>query len=157
MANITSDEVRYRLRSLNNSLVITDAMLNSVAYIPACESFVNVALANSSYSFSSLSADKQNLIKAAEIAKVCQKVVSDAPLEDFKVGPIDGKGISAADKQKMVDLLEKEMSDYLQMAGVFIYDTYASINDGSDYMPDGTDETNLLMTDDEYQTHSVWP
>ena len=159
MANITPAEVRYRLRSISTTAEISDALLNSAAYIPGCESYVNVILANSSLSYSTLSADKQNLVKVAEIALVCLKVVAEAPVEGFDTGIIKSKSVPANDKGTEVAILEKEWRDALEMVGCHIQDVEGTwqVNEGDDYKPDGDDNTNLLWTDTDEETVSIWP
>ena len=158
MANsVTGDEVRKRLRSLTD-VELDDTTLDSPAYIPACESFVNVLLENKGYSIATLSADKKNLALAAVIAFVCMRVVASAPLHSFKVGGLlEHKETDATDKERMVSILKDEAWELLNMIGIPKYRVYFTSKSSGDYMPDGEDETNLLMTDTVDTTFSMWP
>lgn len=159
MANITPADVRYRLRSISTTAEISDGLLNSPAYIPGCESFINQILANNSTSYGALSADKKNLVKMAEIAMVCQRVVTDAPVESFDTGIIKDKPITTSDKVALANALGKEWKDTLELIGCAIKDIAATwmVNEGNDYMPDGDDDTNVLWTDSDYTVISNWP
>ena len=126
MANITNAQVRERLRTLNSTLEVPEAILNSLAYVTAGDSWLAVMLANSGFLLASLDSDKQNLAKAAEIAFVAAKVIASAPLNDNEKGPIKIKGIKAADIKIMVDILEKEWKDYLELIGCEISVTFCS-------------------------------
>ena len=117
MANITGTEVRDRLRSLT-SLEVTDATLASAAFIPAGDAWINKVLSNNSAgTFADLATDDKALAKAAEIAYVASKVVSNAPLEDHEAGPIKVKGISADKIKAICDLLKQEWLDAFDLLG----------------------------------------
>jgi hypothetical protein len=158
MANsVTGSEVRNRLRTLT-SVEVDDTVLDSPAYIPACESFVNVILSNNSFTIATLSADKKKLALAAIISFVCMRVIASAPLHSFKVAGLnEHKETDAADKKIMLDMLREEAWELLSMIGISKYRIYFTSKTSSDYMPDGTDETNLLMTDTVDTTFSMWP
>lgn len=155
--SVTGDEVRKRLRTLT-SVEVDDTYLDSPAYIPACEGFVNTLLANKGYTISSLGTDKKNMAYAAIIALVCARVIASAPLHSFKVGGlIDHKETPAQEKKIMVDIFMDEFYDYMGWIGVPKYDVYFTATISDDYMPDGEDLTNVLMTDDDETTFSKWP
>ena len=117
MANITGDEIRYRLRSLT-SLDITDLALASAAFIPAGDAWIQKILDNNSAgNFADLSDTDKALAKAAEIAYLCYKVINDAPLEDHEAGPIKVKGISADKIKAICDLLKQEWLDAFDLLG----------------------------------------
>ena len=156
MANITPDEVRNRLRSLNNSLIVSDSLLNSTPYIPGCEAYVNTILSDNGLTYSELDSDKQTLVKCAEIALVAMKVVSDAPVEGFKTGVISSVPVSAADREKMVNIFKKEYRDYLAKVGCADITPYTTYISGDDMVPDGEDLTNILLGDEDETTVSLW-
>ena len=156
--SVTGSEVRNRLRTLT-SVEVDDTKLASVAYIPACEGFVNTMLLDyKGYTIASLTTDKQNMAKAAIVALVAARVIASAPLHSFKVGGLfDHKETPAEEKAAMVKLLKDEALEYLGMIGVPKYNIYVDSFTSDDYMPDGTDETNLLITDTTETTFSMWP
>ena len=155
--SVTGDEVRKRLRTLT-SVEVDDTYLDSPAYIPACEGFVKTILANKGYTIASLGTDKQNMAYGAIIALVCARVISSAPLHSFKVGGlVEHKETPAQEKKAMVDILTNEFWDLMGWIGVPKYNVYFGSVTSDDAMPDGTDETNLLMTDEEESTFSIWP
>jgi|GEM_PF-1309236 len=155
--SVTGDEVRKRLRTLT-SVEVDDTYLDSPAYIPACEGKVNTILANKGYAISSLSTDKKNMAYGAIIALVCARVVASAPLHSFKVGGlIDHKETPAQEKKAMVDIFIQEFWDLLGWIGVPKYNIYVGSITSDDNMPDGEDRTNLLMTDEDETTFSLWP
>ena len=135
---------------------MSDATLNSVAYIPACEAYVTEMLSNGGYAYASLSANDQKLVQAAEIALVCKKVISDAPVAAFKTGPIEEKPVSASDKKAMMDILENEFQDLMDMLDCPTFTVTWTVSDGSDYTPDGSDETNIAWSDEDTESISVW-
>jgi len=155
--SVTGSEVRNRLRTLT-SVEVDDTVLASPAYIPACEGFINTVLAFKGYAIASLATDKKNMALAAIIALVAARVIASAPLHSFKVGGlIDHKETPADEKAAMVKLLKDEAWEYLGWIGVPKYRIYFSGMTSADYMPDGIDETNLLLTDTVETTFSMWP
>jgi len=155
--SITGDEVRKRLRTLT-SVEVDDTYLDSPAYIPACEGFVNTVLAFKGYSIATLATDKKNMALAAIIALVCAKVVASAPLHSFKVGGlIEHKETAADEKAAMVSIFKDEAWELLSWIGIPKYRVYFSSVLSADCYPDGEDETNLLMTDTVETTFSMWP
>lgn len=153
---VTATEVRNRLKNLT-SADISDAVLEDLAFIPTSEAEINVILSDSGFSYAGLSTDKQTLVKAAQIAMTCQKIVTDAPEEIFKTGLLDAKAVSAGDKIKLAESLEKECTRLLSRAGVRLINVFTGVNEGSDYKPDGDDDTNLLWGDTEDDIVSVFP
>ena len=126
MANITNAQVRERLRTLNSTVEVPEAILTSLAYVTAGDSWLAVMLANSGFLLASLDSNEQTLAKAAEIAFVAAKVIASAPLNDNEKGPIKIKAIKSADIKTMVDILEKEWKDYLELIGCEISVTFCS-------------------------------
>lgn len=155
--SVTGDEVRKRLRTLT-SVEVDDTYLDSPAYIPACDGLVVTILANENLAISSLATAKKNMAYGAIIALVCARVIASAPLHSFKIaGLVDHKETPAQEKQAMVDILMKEFWDLMGWIGVPRYRSYIGSVSSDDCMPDGVDRTNLLMTDEEEQTFSMWP
>ena len=143
---ITATETRNRLKNLTTA-DISDSVLEDLAFIEASEAEIDVLLTNSSLTYSSLSSAKQVLIKAAEIAMTCEKIVTDAPEEDFKTGALDSKGIKSTDKRIIAEELRKEWQRYLSRAGVTTITVYTAVSDGDDMIPDSEDLTNILFND----------
>lgn len=153
---VTATQVRQRLKNLTVA-DITDATLEALAFIPTSEAEIDVMLSDSGITYSSLSTDKQTLVKAAEIAMTCQKIVTDSPEEIFKTGALDGKAITSKDKVDIASELEREWQRYLTLVGVELVDVYVSASTGDDYKPDGEDDTNVLWGDDDEDVVTVYP
>jgi len=113
MANVTADEVRYRLSTLT-SVDISDTALASAAFLPAGDAW----LVAKGITFASLSANDQALAKAAEIAYVARRVVASAPVRGVKSGPIEIKPIPAGEKKEICALLDEEIREYLGLLDV---------------------------------------
>jgi len=143
---ITATETRRRLKNLTTA-DIADAVLEDLAYIESAESEINVLLSDSGLTYSGLSADKQVLVKAAQIAMTCQKVVLDAPEDQFKTGVLDSNYAKSVDKTRIAEQLEKEWRRLLTRAGVKFITVFTDVSDGDDMIPDGEDLTNILWYD----------
>ena len=138
MANITGTEIRDRLRSLT-TVDVSDTTLASAAFIPAGDAWINKVLSNNSAgTFAALSSDDKALAKAAEIAYVASKVVSNAPLEDHEAGPIKIKGISADKIKAICDLLKQEWLDAFDLLGYTTQTIYIGSKEDSLY---GSEDT----------------
>jgi len=156
--SITADEVRYRLRVLNN-IDVDDDTLNSDAYIPKAKAKVNVILSNNGTDYESLDTDyKRTLAKAAAISICAQTVIASAPLRGSETGPIKIKPVTTKEKAEMWKLLDDEWKENLRLIGMTLVECYVSSSGGSDYMPDGKDLTNIDFTDEDTDTDkfSVW-
>lgn len=137
MANVTADEVRYRLATLT-SVDVSDTMLASAAFLPAGDAW----LLAKGLTFASLTANQQALAKAAEIAYVARKVVASAPVRGAVAGPMEIKPIPAGEKKEICSLLDAEVNEYLGLLGVN-ESCFASSSCGydantgeDDYLPD---------------------
>ncbi len=119
MANITAADVRNRLRVLT-SVEIPDSLLETTPYIPTGDIWLNKVLEKNSKSFTGLTDNDKGLAKAAEIAFVAQRVISSAPTREHVAGPIKIKPIPANDKKEMIDILNKEINDYLYLIDCYI-------------------------------------
>ena len=138
MANITGTEVRDRLRSLT-SIDVSDTTLASAAFIPAGDAWINKVLTNNSAgTFAALGTDDKALAKAAEIAYVASKVVSNAPLEDHEAGPIKVKGISADKIKAICDLLKQEWLDAFDLLGYTTQTIYVGSSEDGLYDSENT-------------------
>jgi len=143
---VTKDQVRYRLRSLT-TLDVSDNTLDSPAYIPAADAWLRKIIGVDSDVTTTDDADKDALLQAAKIAYVARIVFLDAPIERYKTGPYEEKGIDPQDKKNSIDLLTTEINRLLNLAGYTEDKTMASMvtsNTGDDYneLSDG-DNTNI--------------
>ncbi len=150
MANITGDEVRYRLSTLT-SVDISDTALASAAFIPAGDAW----LAAKGVTYASLSAQDAALAKAAEIAWVCIRVVASAPVRGVKSGPIEVRPIAAGEKAEIVKVLKGEIDECLGLLSSAInnsmfFGTRSGYDDATaedDYLPEGLNDYGLDLVE----------
>ena len=150
MANITGDEVRYRLSTLT-SVDISDTALASAAFIPAGDAWLSAK----GVTYASLGATDAALAKAAEIAWVCIRVVASAPVRGIKTGPIEVKPISSGEKKEIIDTLKAEIDECLGLLSTpvnnsMFYGTASGYDDASgedDYLPDGMTDYGLELVE----------
>ena len=116
MAYINSEQVRARLRTLNETDV-PDELLEQASYIPAGDAWLDMVLSEAGKDFSTLSDPERALAVAAGIAFVAHKVVAAAPVRGSKSGPIEIRPVSEADKERLCAQLRAEWSDYLRLLG----------------------------------------
>ena len=151
--NVTTDEVRYRLLTLT-SADVSDTVLNSAAYLPVADAWLNDALGITSISTSTLTDNEKAFAKAAEIAYCAAIVVSSAPVRGSKAGPVEIKPIPANEKKEILKILQAEYNRYLTLLGAELDDEFAggfgfASSGGDDYMPDESDETNIDFADED--------
>jgi len=148
--NVTPAEVRYRLTSLT-AVEISDTVLNSASMILMANAWANRILAENDTDIATITSDQAALLKAAKIAVVCMRVVSDANLESFDVGPLHTKNVSAQDKAVMIAILDNEKKNLLDTADLCEKKMSIGSAGGDDYFPSGTDETNVdyIWAEDE--------
>jgi hypothetical protein len=151
--NVTTDEVRYRLLSLT-SADVSDTVLNSAAFLPAADAWINDKIGADTIAGSSLTANQQAMAKAAEIAYCCAIVVASAPVRGSKAGPIEIKPIPSEDKAKIVAMLQTEYNRYLRLLGLDVDDEHSggfafATSGGDDYAPDETDESSVDLADED--------
>lgn len=157
MANINATEVRSRCQW--ESTEVTDTLLDSAAFIPAGDAWLNKKLSNAGKSaFGALDTDDQALAKAAEIAMVAAVVATRASQGSLKTGLLSVKDNSQQELIKLAQELRDEVKTYLGLLGVledggFYFDSKG----GSAYSPDGDDETNVDFAQADYDTPlSLW-
>lgn len=150
--NVTPDEVRYRLLTLT-SADVSDTVLNSAAYLPVADAWLNDKLGITSVS-ADLTGSEAAYAKAAEIAYCAAIVVSSAPVRGSKAGPVEIKPIPANEKTEILKILQAEYNRYLVLLGADKDDEFAggfgfATSGGDDYMPDETDESNIDLADQD--------
>lgn len=138
--NITAAEVRHAGGWETED--ISDAALSSDAYIPTGDAWLTLVLGAALSTV--LNANKQTLLKSAEIYFVAHLVVLRPPKQDFTVGPIKEKDISADQRIKIAQGFLDIAERYLNLAGytmetVFNWKYYG----GDDLHPDNDDDTNV--------------
>lgn len=147
MANITADEVRYRLATLT-STDVSDTLLASAAFLPAGDAW----LVAKGITFASLTANQQALAKAAEIAYVAKKVVASAPVRGVVAGGIEIKPIPANEKKEIIAILDSEIQEMLGLIGVSdslfcsSISGYDADSHEDDYLPDVLTDYGLNLT-----------
>ena len=148
---ITAAEVRQRLTTLT-TVDISDAVLASASMILAGDAYINKMLTNNSLEYSDLSTDQKALLKAVKIAFVAKRVVSDANFESFSTGPIKSASVKASDKKAMIDILDNEITELLDIVGIYPYKISITSSGGSSYAPDAEDLTNIDFTEADSDT-----
>lgn len=150
--DITAAECRYRLTSLT-STEISDTVLSSASMITAADAWANRLLTLNGTALANLSSDQSALLKAAKIAFVCKRIVTDANLEDFQAGPVSSKRATANEKAAMVEILRGEIKELLDLADLYLEKWDWTYTGGDDYHPTGEDNTNIdfANTDDDVE------
>lgn len=142
--NISPDEVRYtgNLSSSN----FPDAMINSAAYIPAGDAWINKVLAdNSELVFASIAdANKKALAKAAECWYVAGLLTLALPLDDIQAGPVQTRSNAAARIEAGNKCFE-QAKKMLSLAGYSVDTIGFTYSGGDDYQASGVDGTNVDM------------
>jgi len=163
MSDISIDptDVRNRLRTISE-VAITDEVLSSLPFIGVADSWMTVLLTNSGTTEGALSEDEGVLVKGAKIAYVCKKVVSSAPENSYQEGPVEFKAISSTDKEKLLKMLDDEISEYLDMCELVTADWTDLVTSagGDDYHPNFEDRTNIdfgYADDDSDHPHRIFP
>jgi len=144
---ITADEVRQKLRTMVEA-EISDTTLNSASYIPLSEAWLDAILLDNGLTFSALTATKQTLAKAAQIARCAFVVLNSAPKEAYKAGLLDFKGINPAALKDALNELRREWKELLHLCDATTLKVGGSSTGGNDYQPDGEDLTNVHWTDE---------
>ena len=157
--NVTTDEVRYRLLTLT-SADVSDTVINSAAFLPVADAWLNDKLGITDISSSSLTDNEKAFAKAAEIAYCCAIIVASAPARGAKAGPVEIKPISANEKAEIVKILQAEYNRYLTLLGADLDDEFAGgfyieSTGGDDYAPDASDDSSIDFADEESE-FNVW-
>ena len=112
MAVVTCDEVRARLQK--TSAEIADTVLNSAAFIPAGEAW----LEKKGITYTGLNATDAVLAKGAVIAFVCARIISTGPEAGGKWGPMSANKITGAEQKDSIKAFMSEADDFLSLLGV---------------------------------------
>lgn len=154
---ITADEVRYRGQW--ESAEVSDALLNSKAFIPMGDAWLALKLSGAGLSYASLDSNEQALADAAEIAAVASVVAARAAQGEFKTGLLAIKDVNQDRLNKLAEELRDEARRYLIMIGVSEDGGfYFTSKGGGDYSPIASDETNIDFAQaDSDRPFSLWP
>ena len=144
---ITADEVRARLRTMV-AAEISDKTLNSTAYIPLSEAWLDQVLSDNSLAYSTMTTTKQTLAKAAQIARCAWVVLAAAPKEAYKAGLTDFKGLNPESVKNAMDSLRKEWKEMLGLCSATTINVGGASTGGDDYQPDGEDLTQVHGSDE---------
>jgi len=141
--NITADEVRYTGGLTENQA--SDTMLESAAFIPAGDAWLNQILVMNGETTLALitDANKAALAKAAECFYVAGMAVNRTPLDSFKIGPVESKAQATKDKIEFAKSLMKSAEEMLDKCGYKTIEFKTYTKGGSDYHPSGSDKTNI--------------
>lgn len=115
---------------------LPDATLATAFYIPACDAAVDRLV-----TFSSLVDPQKALVKAAEIALCCEKVILRPPAEDFDFGVVKGKDV--VDRKTLAAQYHEMWIESMEAAGTAMGTGGAASVGGADYHPSGVDTTNI--------------
>jgi len=141
---ITAANVRHRLTDLTTT-DISDAVLESPAFITTADSWMTLLLAKNGETASSISTDQGVMMVAAKIAYVCIRVVTKMLREDFKTGIISSSRVKAAEYKEMVEILKDEIKECFTACDFVIQKWEFTYAGGDDYHPSGEDNTNIDM------------
>ena len=138
--NITPAEVRHAGGWETED--ISDAALNSDAYIPVGDAWLHTVIGTTLSTITD--SDKSKLLEAAEIHFVAHLVVLRPPKSDFSAGPFKEKDITAVQRKKIAKEFLRIAEDYLVLAGYTMKKDYNwKYYGGDDYHPDSDDNTNI--------------
>jgi hypothetical protein len=143
---ITPEQVRQRLLTMLE-VEVTDPTLNSLAYIPASEAWIDIILDDNSLTYAGLNSSKQTMAKVAQVARCAWIVLSSAPKENYKAALIEFKGTNANNLQTSLDAFESEWTESLARCGAAVVVPGGSSTGGDDYQNDGQDLTNIHYSD----------
>lgn len=123
--DVTCDEVRKRLRTISD-IECSDEILESPAFIPACQALVKQALSVKGITIDSLTDSQKELAKAAIIALTASRVVESAPTRESDTGVVRIRPVTSEEKNIMAKLLHEEAWECLGALGIPRYDVYFS-------------------------------
>lgn len=140
--SVTATEVRSRGQWDIED--VPDTLLNTTAFIPAGNAWIETKLADIGKTFAGLSGDELVLATAAEIAAVAAIVAARAARGEMKTGLLAVKDINVKEMLAFADELRNEARDYLAMLGIvseggFVFDSAG----GDDYASSGEDRTQI--------------
>lgn len=147
---VTCDEVRKRLRTISD-IECSDEVLESSAFIPACQAMVEQALSIKGMTIDSLNEPQKNIVKAAIIALTSARVVSSAPTRESDTGVVRIRPVPSEEKDIIVKQLHEEAWECLGMLGIPRYDVYFSSIGFSDCLPN--DDSFASNLEDDF---SLW-
>ena len=142
--DITAANVRGKLRSINVSTsdVSDTELANNPLFIPLADGWASQILTENSVAEANLTTYQEALIKAAKVLVVCCQVVTDAPTETFDI-MVKGKAVATRDKTSLVETWEKQITKFLELAGLCEKVPYVGTAEGDDMHPDDEDNTNV--------------
>jgi len=154
--DITADEIRQRLVTLT-SADLSDTIAEDASHKLAADAWAGRILSKNGQTVTTLSADQAALLKAAKLDYVALRIITDANLDDFDVGPIKMKGTKAGDKKTLLDSIKQMISETLDVAGLVLQSITVSDAGEGDYTPSGTDATqiDIAQADSDYP-FSMW-
>jgi len=154
-SNVDADDVLNRLRTLKVTDV-TEDLIDSNPYLPTCDAHMVLLASKNNTTYSSLTAAQKLMADVIVTNLCCIKIVMSAPLPSLETAVMKMKPISEESKVKYKKELKDEIDDAIS-ALEWTYETpYGAYYTSDDYFPDGEDLRNLLFTDEDETTVSVW-
>ena len=154
-SNVRTDDVLNRLRSLSVTDV-SKTLIDSKPYLPTCDAQMVLLASKNNATYSSLTAAQKMMADMIVTNLCCIKIVMSAPLPGLETAVMKIKPISEDSKAKYKKELKAEIDDAIS-ALEWTYETpYGAYYTSDDYFPDGEDLRNLLFTDEDETTVSVW-
>lgn len=141
--NITAAEVR--LAGGWDAIEAPDATLESAAYIPAGDGWLNLKLGMTlaAYTIADTDGYKSALVKAAEIYYVAYLFTSRPPKEDFQAGPVKSGRVKGQESVTLADYLKKTSKEMLSQAGFKWEEWKFGYTGGGDYNPLGEEHVQV--------------
>ena len=154
--DITAAEIRQRLVTLT-SADVSDTIAGDASHKLVADAWAGRILSKNGQTVITLSADQAALLKAAKLDYTALRIITDANLDDFDVGPIRMRGTKASDKKTLLDSIKQMISETLDIAGLVLQSITVSDAGEGDYTPSGTDATqiDIAQADSDYP-FSVW-
>jgi hypothetical protein len=94
---------------------VPDAILNSPSYIPLAERWIEKRLGRA---VTALDSVDQIFAQAAMIAFVAKKIIASPPLDAIAGGPVELTPATSDNKVKIIQELDKEITENLRDCGV---------------------------------------
>jgi hypothetical protein len=154
-SNVRTDDVLNRLRSLS-VVDVSKTLIDSKPYLPTCDAQMSLLATKNSTTYSALTATQKLMADLIVTNLCCIKIVMSAPLPGLEAGIIKIKPISEDTKQKYKQELKAEIDEAISALSWHYESPYSGYLTSDDYVPDKEDLRNLLFTDEDETTVSMW-
>jgi hypothetical protein len=140
-------------------LSVTDVskkLIDSKPYLPTCDAHMILLASKNNTTYSALTAAKKLMADLIVTNLCCIKIVMSAPLPGLETAVMKIKPISEDSKIKYKSELKSEIDDAVSALEWTFETPYGAYYTSDDYFPDSEDLRNLLFTDTDEATVSVW-